>query len=86
MNSVVLTAQNLTIGYVHSRTNKTVIAQGLNLEMHTQELVCLVGPNGVGKSTLLRTLTSLQPKLSALFSKSAQLKSKKPWIFCANNV
>jgi len=64
MNSVVLTAQDLTIGYVHSRTNKTVIAQGLNLELHTQELVCLVGPNGVGKSTLLRTLTSLQPKLS----------------------
>jgi len=63
MNSVVLTAQNLTIGYVHSRTNKTVIAQGLNLELHTQELVCLVGPNGVGKSTLLRTLTGLQPKL-----------------------
>ena len=46
MNSVVLTAQNLTIGYVHSRTNKTVIAQGLNLELHTQELVCLVGPMG----------------------------------------
>ncbi len=63
MNSVVLTAQNLTIGYVHSRTNKTVIAQGLNLELHTQELVCLV-VQWVGKSTLLRTLTSLQPKLS----------------------
>jgi len=60
----VLTAQDLTIGYVHSRTNKTIIAQGLNLELHTQELVCLVGPNGVGKSTLLRTLTGLQPKLS----------------------
>jgi len=60
---MVLTARDLTIGYVHSRNNKTVIAQGLNLELHTQELVCLVGPNGVGKSTLLRTLTGLQPKL-----------------------
>ena len=63
MNSSVLTAEDLTIGYVHSRSDKTVIAQGLNLELHTQELVCLVGPNGVGKSTLLRTLTGLQPKL-----------------------
>ncbi len=61
---MVLTAQDLTIGYAHSRADKTVIAQDLNLELHAHELVCLVGPNGVGKSTLLRTLTSLQPKLS----------------------
>jgi len=60
---VVLTAQDLTIGYAHSRADKTVIAQDLNLELHAHELVCLVGPNGVGKSTLLRTLTGLQPAL-----------------------
>jgi iron complex transport system ATP-binding protein len=66
MNSSVLTAQNLTIGYVHSRSDQTVIAQGLNLELDTQDLVCLVGPNGVGKSTLLRTLTGLQPKLGGI--------------------
>jgi iron complex transport system ATP-binding protein len=63
MNSMVLTAQNLAIGYAHSRNENRVIAQGLNLELHTQELICLVGPNGVGKSTLLRTLTGLQPAL-----------------------
>lgn len=60
---MVLTAQDLTIGYAHSRADKTVIAQDLNLELHAHELVCLVGPNGVGKSTLLRTLTGLQPAL-----------------------
>ena len=63
MNSMVLTAQDLAIGYAHSRNENRVIAQGLNLELHTQELICLVGPNGVGKSTLLRTLTGLQPAL-----------------------
>lgn len=60
---MVLTAQDLTIGYAHSRADKTVIAQDLNLVLHAHELVCLVGPNGVGKSTLLRTLTGLQPAL-----------------------
>ena len=40
-----------------------MIADQLNLQLNAGEFVCLVGPNGVGKSTLLRTVTGLQPKL-----------------------
>lgn len=50
---------NLTIGY-----NKKVIATDLNAELHPGKLTCLVGRNGVGKSTLLRTLAGFQPQLS----------------------
>lgn len=50
---------NLTIGY-----NKKVIATDLNAELHLGKLTCLVGRNGVGKSTLLRTLAGFQPQLS----------------------
>ena len=32
--------------------------------LNSGELVCLLGKNGIGKSTLLRTLTKVQPKLS----------------------
>lgn len=49
----------LTVGY-----GKRVVGTGLEAELHEGELVCLVGPNGVGKSTLLRTLCGLQPALA----------------------
>lgn len=63
MNSPVLTAHNLEIGYSHSRKQKTIIASDLDLALQSGEMVCLVGPNGVGKSTLIRTLIGLQPAL-----------------------
>ncbi len=59
----ILTAKNLSIGYA-SKKEKTIISSNLNLALHRGELVCLLGKNGIGKSTLLRTLTKVQPKLS----------------------
>ncbi len=59
-----LLGEELSIGYHHGGTGTTVIAEHLNLRLDHGEIVCLVGPNGVGKSTLLRTLTALQPSLS----------------------
>lgn len=53
-----LQLHNLSIGY---KTN--VIATGLNATLKPGQLVCLVGRNGMGKSTLLRTLTAMQPPL-----------------------
>jgi iron complex transport system ATP-binding protein len=44
----------------------------LNVSVHCGELVCLLGPNGVGKSTLLRTLSRLQPALSGLIEVDGQ--------------
>lgn len=53
-----LTTSFLTIGYHHP------LASGLNLELRPAELVCLIGPNGVGKSTLLRTLAGMEKPLA----------------------
>ncbi|UXX78091.1 ABC transporter ATP-binding protein [Reichenbachiella carrageenanivorans] len=50
---------DLSVGYA----TKT-IAKDINLTLGGGKLVCLLGQNGVGKSTLLRTLSNLQAPLS----------------------
>ena len=57
MESLII--DHLTIGYRH----KTV-AGPLDGTLNAKSLVCLIGSNGLGKSTLLRTLAGLQPALS----------------------
>jgi iron complex transport system ATP-binding protein len=54
---------NLSIGYTSKKQVKT-IASHLNISLKAGNLVCLLGKNGIGKSTLLRTLTQVQPSLS----------------------
>lgn len=49
----------LTIGY-----GTKEIARDINLVLTSGKLVCLLGQNGVGKSTLLRTLSNLQEPIS----------------------
>lgn len=55
--------RNLSIGYT-SKKNTKVVAEQINSTIFSGELTCLLGANGVGKSTLMRTLTAFQPKLS----------------------
>jgi iron complex transport system ATP-binding protein len=56
-----LTTIDLSIGY---GTAAAPLAAGLELGLPRGQLVCLLGPNGTGKSTLLRTLCGLQPPLA----------------------
>jgi iron complex transport system ATP-binding protein len=58
----ILKVSNLSIGYTSKNEVKT-IASNLNIEIKAGNLVCLLGKNGIGKSTLLRTLTKVQPSL-----------------------
>ena len=55
--------KELSIGY-HTKNGTRVVAEGINAAIQSGELTCLLGANGVGKSTLLRTLSAFQ---SALF-------------------
>jgi iron complex transport system ATP-binding protein len=52
-------ATKLTIGYGH----QNILFENLTLELRSGELVCFMGLNGVGKSTLIRTLAGLQNPL-----------------------
>ena len=65
MNSskTILSTSNLSIGY-QSKKEKNIIAENLNLTFEEGKLISLVGGNGIGKSTLLRTITGIQKPLA----------------------
>ncbi|MDO4186919.1 MAG: ABC transporter ATP-binding protein [Bacteroidales bacterium] len=63
MSKETIRIENLTIGYP-GKSDVKVVAQGINASIFSGELTCLLGANGVGKSTLLRTLSAFQPKLA----------------------
>ena len=51
--------QHLTVGY-----GDRAVLSDINLTLKAGQMVCLLGSNGVGKSTLLRTLAGFIPPLS----------------------
>lgn len=59
----ILKTTDLSIGY---KTKKAVvtIAENLNLNLQEGKLIALIGANGIGKSTLLRTITGIQQPLA----------------------
>jgi iron complex transport system ATP-binding protein len=62
-DTTILQTTNLSIGYRQRRQADRVVAADLDLSLTAGKLVCLLGPNGVGKSTLMRTLAGMQPAL-----------------------
>lgn len=60
----ILSTHNLAIGYARRRQPDIELARALSLSVRRAELVCLLGPNGVGKSTLMRTLAGMHKPLA----------------------
>ena len=56
---MIISLSQLSVGYTLSHP----IISDINLELRSGQLACLIGENGIGKSTLLKTLTGFLPKL-----------------------
>lgn len=54
----IMTLKDVAIGYHH-----TAIIDGINLSLPKQQITCLLGANGCGKTTLMKTLLGLLPAI-----------------------
>ena len=52
--------KHVDIGY-REKNSDVILFEKLNLSIEAGEMVCLMGPNGIGKSTLIRSVAHLQP-------------------------
>lgn len=60
MNKILLHTKDLEFGY------KKVLAKPVSLHADAGEVICVIGRNGVGKSTLLNTLSGILPPISGM--------------------
>ncbi|HCC72087.1 MAG TPA: ABC transporter ATP-binding protein [Bacteroidales bacterium] len=57
----ILNLKSLSIGYNAGTKSEKVLLPSINLSVIKGEMVSLLGPNGIGKSTLLKTISGLHP-------------------------
>ena len=78
MNQNVLHTENLSIGYKTKSETNTII-QNCYIQLQKGKLVALVGANGIGKSTLLKTISGIIPTLNGnVFLNHKKIQSYSP--------
>lgn len=70
----ILSLQEVAIGY-----HDISIIDGINLSLPKGEISCLLGANGCGKTTLMKTLLGLLPAIKGkVWLNGQQIKNLKP--------
>jgi len=70
----------LEVRNIHSYYGKSHILHGVSLDLKEGELVCLLGRNGVGKSTTLKSIIGVvQPKQGSIRFHDQELIGKEPF-------
>jgi ABC-type Mn2+/Zn2+ transport system ATPase subunit len=65
---VVVRGEHVTLGYRHRS-----VVQDLSFAIHSRDILGIVGPNGCGKTTLLRTILALIPPLRGIVDRDPSL-------------
>lgn len=84
MSNNILSTSNLSIGYT-TKKETIVIASNLDLNLQVGKLISLVGANGIGKSTLLRTLSGIQkPIAGTVYLNEKDSQNYEPQVLAQN--
>ena len=67
----------LEIKNVHAGYGKLKILRGINLSVAKGKIIALLGGNGTGKSTLLKTISGLLPLMEGSIEFDGQILDKK---------
>lgn len=68
---VILKGESLSLGY-KKQSKESVIAEEISFSLEKGKLTCLLGPNGVGKSTLIKTIMGQIPILKGKITLSGK--------------
>ena len=70
----------LSVAGIHSYYGKSHILHGVSLELQQGELVCLLGRNGVGKSTTLKSIMGIvRPNHGSIRFDGRELLGRQPY-------
>jgi len=70
----------LNIDQINTFYGQSHVLQGVSLSIHKGEVVCLLGRNGVGKTTTLRSIIGLTPPRSGrILLKDINIAGKQPF-------
>ena len=64
-----ITIRDLSLGY-----GNRILTEGMDMQVDSGEYVCVIGENGAGKSTFIRTLLGLQSPLKGKITFGEGLK------------
>jgi ABC-type polar amino acid transport system ATPase subunit len=67
----------ISVSHLTKRFGELEVLRDINFEVHRGEVICLIGPSGTGKSTLLRALNMLEPPTSGDIRVNGELITAK---------
>lgn len=83
-NKIILQASQISIGY-SLKKEKIVVASNISISLKKGKLIALIGANGIGKSTLLKTLTGIQkPLVGTVFLNEKKITDYEPLALAQN--
>lgn len=68
----------LQVRDVHFTYGDHALLRGATLDVHPDEVVCLLGPSGAGKSTLLRCIAGLETPAAGIISYDGDVLDGRP--------